>query len=176
MKLSEQEFLKVELENGIGFHNPKFISNRAKDAKMMLPYKDMKAIDYGAGTGVYSSEFSKVGFDIVAQDISKAHRDYIREHCPELKVILKPVKKELMLFIEVAEHMTDQEIYNAIEAIDPKVILFSSTSQKTDFDIQWGHCNIKPQDEWVTFWKAIGYKVIAEPGRPTKWTKLLEKI
>jgi 2-polyprenyl-3-methyl-5-hydroxy-6-metoxy-1,4-benzoquinol methylase len=176
MKLTDDEFLKKELEIGVGFHNPNFIRNRDKDAKMMLPYVNLKAIDYGAGCGVYAEQFRKAGFDIVAQDISKAHRDYIRQHCPDLKVIAKPVKKDLMLFVEVAEHMTDEEIVKAIEKIDPKIILFSSTSQKTEQDILWGHCNIKPQTEWVTFWEAMGYKVIARPGRPTKWTMILERV
>jgi 2-polyprenyl-3-methyl-5-hydroxy-6-metoxy-1,4-benzoquinol methylase len=176
MKLTEEEFLRIELERGISFANPKFVAKRSQDAQMMLPYIRLKAIDYGCGTGVYAEQFRKAGFDIVAQDISKAHRDYIRQHCPDLKVIAKPVKKDLMLFVEVAEHMTDAEIVKAIEAIDPKIILFSSTSEKNDYDILWGHCNIKEQTEWVTFWEAMGYKVIARPGRPTKWSMILERV
>ena len=176
MKLTEEEFLAKELEIGVGFHNPNFIRNRDKDAQMMIKYKDLKAIDYGAGCGVYAEQFRKAGFDIVAQDISKVHREYMNENCPLLKVTARPVKKDLMLFVEVAEHMTDEEIVKAIEKIDPKIILFSSTSEKNDYDILWGHVNIKPQTEWVTFWSAMGYKVIARPGRPTKWSMILERV
>jgi 2-polyprenyl-3-methyl-5-hydroxy-6-metoxy-1,4-benzoquinol methylase len=176
MKLTEEEFLKIELEGGIGFHNPEFVADRDKDAQMMINYKDMKAIDYGCGTGVYAERFRKAGFDIVAQDVSKAHRDYIKNNCPDLKVIAEPIKKDLMLFIEVAEHMTDEEITKAIEAINPKIILFSSTSENTDHDEIWGHVNVKPQTEWIAFWESMGYKVIDEPKNPTKWTKLLEKM
>jgi hypothetical protein len=90
--------------------------------------------------------------------------------------IAKPAKADLMLFIEVAEHMTDEEIVKAIETIDPKYILFSSTSKKTDQDFEWGHCNIKDQNEWVTFWLSMGYKVKQPLKYPTSWTMLLEKI
>jgi 2-polyprenyl-3-methyl-5-hydroxy-6-metoxy-1,4-benzoquinol methylase len=176
MKLSEEEFLKIELEIGIGPHNPKFVRNRAKDAQMMSKYRKMSAIDYGAGTGVYAEEFRKAGFDIVAQDVFKVHRDFMRENYPDLKVIAKPVPKDLMIFIEVAEHMTDKEIVKAIEMINPKIILFSSTSQTTEGDEDWGHCNIKAQDEWVTFWLSMGYKVIERPGRPTKWSMILKRM
>jgi 2-polyprenyl-3-methyl-5-hydroxy-6-metoxy-1,4-benzoquinol methylase len=176
MKLSEKEFLEMELQMGIGFHNPKFVRNRAKDAQMMSKYKKLSAIDYGAGCGVYSEEFRKAGFDIIAQDISKEHRDYIRKNCPELKVVAKPVQRDLMLFVEVAEHMRDKEIVNAIELINPKIILFSSTSQKTDFDEEWNHINVKTQEEWVTFWLSMCYKVIERPGRPTKWSMILKRM
>ena len=176
MKLTEEQFLEKELELGISPFNPKFVANRAKDAQMMAEFKHLKTIDYGCGVGVYSDQFQKAGFDIVAQDISKAHRDFVKKHYPDLKVVARPVKAELMLFIEVAEHMTDEEIKQAIEKIDPEYILFSSTSAKTDYDKIWGHVNIKEQPAWVKFWNELGYKKVKDLTRPTKWTFLLKKL
>jgi 2-polyprenyl-3-methyl-5-hydroxy-6-metoxy-1,4-benzoquinol methylase len=176
MKLTEKEFLERELEMGINPDNARFVNLAKKTVNQIKDLSHLKAIDFGAGVGVYSNEFQKAGFDIVAQDISKAHRDFIKKSFFDLKVIAKPVKADLMLFIEVAEHMTDEEIVKAIEAIDPKYILFSSTSKKTDQDFEWGHVNIKSKTEWITFWESMSYKVKHPLKYPTSWTMLLERI
>jgi SpoU rRNA methylase family enzyme len=72
--------------------------------------------------------------------------------------------------------MTDQEIKNAIDVIEPKVILFSSTPHTNENDAEWGHINIKQEEEWIAFWKVLGYKVLEKPSTPTTWTLMLEKI
>ena len=113
---------------------------------------------------------------MLAQDIFKTHRDYCRENYPDLKVIVKPKKADLMLFIEVAEHMTDEEIKIAIEAIQPSFILFSSTSNVTEYDQAWGHINIKDERAWVNFWSTLGYSVIEKPQTPTTWSMTLKRI
>jgi hypothetical protein len=113
---------------------------------------------------------------MMALDVFKSHRDYCKEQYSELKVIARPKAAEMMLFIEVAEHMTDQEISNAIDVIEPRVILFSSTPHSTENDEMWGHINIKQEAEWVAFWNVLGYKVLEKPSTPTTWTLMLEKI
>ena len=72
--------------------------------------------------------------------------------------------------------MTDQEIKNAIDIIEPRVILFSSTPHTTENDEMWGHINIKGEQEWIMFWKVLGYKVLDKPSTPTTWTLMLGKI
>jgi hypothetical protein len=101
---------------------------------------------------------------------------YVKENHPDLKVVVKPVKADFMYYIEVAEHMTDEEIVKALEKIHPEFILFSSTSETTENDEDWGHINIKPQFEWITFWEAMGYEVMNDLKYPTAWSKLLRKI
>jgi hypothetical protein len=81
-----------------------------------------------------------------------------------------------MYFIEVAEHMTDQEIEKALNAIDPKYILFSSTPETTEWDLDWGHINIKQEAEWIAMFETLGYKVIDKPNTPTTWAMMLERI
>lgn len=176
MPLTEKDFLDYELKAGIGFHNPKFINLARKTVAQVMKYKNLKTLDFGCGTAVYSEEFRKAGFDITAQDIYKAHRDYAKENAPDLKVVARPIKAEFLIFVEVAEHMTDEDIYTAIEKIQPNVILFSSTSEKTDFDVEWNHINIKEQSEWIEFWKGLGFRKIQDLKLPTKWTMLLERI
>jgi 2-polyprenyl-3-methyl-5-hydroxy-6-metoxy-1,4-benzoquinol methylase len=77
-----------------------------------------------------------------------------------------------MLFIEVAEHMTDKELDKLFKSISPKYILFSSTSERTVWDMAWGHINVKEQNEWVTFFENKGYSLVKETNVPTQWSKL----
>jgi 2-polyprenyl-3-methyl-5-hydroxy-6-metoxy-1,4-benzoquinol methylase len=174
--LSEKEFIEFELKAGICYSNPNFrkLAEKTYEQIKDLPFETV--IDYGCGTGAYSQVLNNNGRKVIAQDIMKIHRDYVKENHPDLKVVAKPVKANLMYFIEVAEHMTDEEIVKAIEKIDPAFILFSSTSEKTDFDEEWNHINIKSQSEWITFWEAMGYELMTDLKYPTAWSKLLRKI
>jgi len=76
----------------------------------------------------------------------------------------------------VAEHMTDEEIEKALKAVNPNYILFSSTPETTDFDADWGHINIKQEQEWISMFKQAGYKLIEKPKTPTKWALTFQKI
>ena len=175
--ITEQEFLKAEVElMNLTMNNPAFVNLGKNVSKYCRKFNATNVIDYGCGTGVYSEVLRMDGYDVMAQDVFKSHRDYCKENYPYLKVIAKPKAAELMLFIEVAEHMTDQEIKNAIEMIEPRFILFSSTPESTVNDEQWGHINIKQEPEWIEFWKGLGYAVVEKPITPTSWSLTLGKI
>ena len=81
-----------------------------------------------------------------------------------------------MLFIEVAEHMTDNELFALFEQGQPKWILFSSTSQKTANDEQRGHINIKQPQEWDAFFATVGYRKHKDLTLPTEWSKIYQLI
>jgi 2-polyprenyl-3-methyl-5-hydroxy-6-metoxy-1,4-benzoquinol methylase len=177
--ITEKEFLEAELLMNLTMNNPDFVAL----AKSVSDYVNDNylfdtLIDYGCGTGVYSEVVRKSGFvnNVYALDIFKPHRDYCKEQYHNLKVIARPVKADLMYFIEVAEHMTDQEIQKALNAIDPKYILFSSTPETTEWDLDWGHINIKQEPEWIAMFETLGYKVIDKPNTPTTWALMLERI
>ena len=173
--ITEKQFLEAELQMGIHYDNPDFKLLAEKTAEQIDNLTPDKVIDYGCGTGSYSKVLHDLGYNVLACDYFKIHRDYVKEKFPELKVIARPVEADLMYFIETAEHMTDEEIYKAIDKINPKHILFSSTSEKTEYDELWNHINIKEQDEWIEFWMGLGYKKIKDLEFPTPWSMLLEK-
>lgn len=174
--ITPDEFLRIEIARGWGSPNSRFNQLAKETVAQFIDFKSLKLIDYGAGMGIYSNQFMLHGFDIVALDIWKPHRDYMREHYPELRVIEYPVKSDFMLFIETAEHMRDDEINNAVSVIDPDYILFSSTSTERDNDEEWGHINLKPQPIWDIFWQERRYEKMKNLRRPTSWTKLYKKI
>jgi 2-polyprenyl-3-methyl-5-hydroxy-6-metoxy-1,4-benzoquinol methylase len=175
--ITEQEFLNAEVEiMNLTMNNEAFVNLAKSVSNYCRKFDASNVIDYGCGTGVYSEVLRMEGYNVMAQDVFKSHRDYCKQQYSELNVIARPKAAELMLFIEVAEHMTDQEIKNAIDFIEPRIILFSSTPESTVNDAQWGHINIKQEPEWIEFWKGLGYAVLEKPQTPTSWSLTLEKI
>jgi hypothetical protein len=180
--ITQEEFLKAELEMNLTMDNPDFVALAESVSDYVNNnYGFYSLIDYGCGTGVYAEiarkkQFFRIDVEVYALDIFKPHRDYCKKQYPLLKVIARPVKADLMYFIEVAEHMTDQEIERALKSIDPNYVLFSSTPNKTDWDLDWGHINIKQEPEWVELFKGLGYKVIDKPQTPTLWALMFQKI
>ena len=171
--ISDKEFLKSELEMGIDPFNPNFISlcNATANA-IENEIQFTSVLDYGAGVGAYADAFYKKGYEVSCYEYFEAHREYIAEKLPHLKVIPKPITTDLMLFIEVAEHMTDKQLTALFKKIKPKHILFSSTPNTTDWDKDWGHINIKTHEEWNTTFDKLGYEFIKDLTLPTTWSKL----
>lgn len=177
MIITEEEFLRAELQDmNLTMQNVAFVNLATSVANYCKKFKPENVIDYGCGTGVYSEVMRQHGFDVMALDVFKTHRDYCKKEYPELKVIAKIKPADLMLFIEVAEHMTDEEIVKAIDGITPRLILFSSTPHVSENDAAWGHINIKDESEWINFWSTLGYKVLEKPQTPTGWTLMLGRI
>lgn len=174
--INDKQFLEAELQMGIGFHNEAFknlASATCNNIKSLIQFKTV--LDYGAGTGVYADAFHRDGFDVSAFELWQAHKDYINTNAPHIKLVNKPITTDLMLFIEVAEHMTDKELNALFKAIKPSYILFSSTSESTSLDADWGHINIKDENEWLKYFDKKGYKLNQRLSLPTTWSLLLEK-
>lgn len=177
MKITEQEFLKEELAvMNLTMNNPDFVALAQQVSDYLKKYEGKTVIDYGCGTGVYSEVMRKEGWNIVAQDVFKSHRDYCRKNYPDLKILATPKEAEIMLFIEVAEHMEDEEIKLTVFKISPEFILFSSTPETDENDERWGHINVKQEPEWLKFWLELGYGLIDKPETPTKWSLMLKRI
>lgn len=175
--ISDKQFLQAELDMGIGFHNEGFKNLAKVTADQFIGYANIKTVlDYGAGTGVYSDAFHNAGYDVYPFEIWEAHQQYINEQVPHIgaRLVKKPISTDLMLFIEVAEHITDKGLNALFKAIKPTYILFSSTPHKTDNDIDWGHINIKSEEEWLKFFAKKGYILEKKLSLPTEWSLLLK--
>lgn len=173
--ITPEQFLKSEIEWGISATNEAFVELANQTVKQLnIPFKSV--LDFGAGTGVYAEAYRKAGYEVSAYEIWDAHKEYIKTNFPELTIIDKPITTDLMNFIEVAEHMTDKELNSLFKSIKPNYILFSSTSNKTSWDADWGHINVKEQSEWIEYFTKIGYTLIKELNYPTNYTKLWQRI
>jgi hypothetical protein len=173
MLITEEAFLRAELEMGISFDNPAFINLAAEVAKMIRPY-GQSILDYGAGTGVYADAYHKAGMETYVYEIFESHRNYISQNAPHLTIIDEPITTDVLSWIEVAEHMTDAEIDALLENIKPKYILFSSTPEHTEWDYEWGHINICSHEQWVKMFEAYGYRLEQNLSLPTAWAKLFK--
>ena len=174
MTITPAEFLKLELEMGISADNPAFRELARKTAECITePYVDV--FDFGAGTGLYSNAFHELGKPVYAYEIWEEHRHYMFDKFPHLVQTQTVFTTDLLLMIEVAEHLQDWEIDYVFTLMNPKYILFSSTPEvNPEFDAMWGHINIKQPEEWVLFFKGLGYEVKRMPGLPTPWAMILE--
>lgn len=165
--VKDYDFLKQEVEWGISADNPDFV-NLAKETINQVVDLNIKTIlDYGAGVGVYAEQARLKGYDVYAYDIWESHREYMTNKFPELKQTDKVMTTDLLVFIEVAEHMTDEEVNKVMTTIQPQYILFSACNTTTENDEYWGHINIKQPNEWHLFLKQYGYNVIKQLQYPT---------
>lgn len=173
--IKEQEFLNKELEWGMSADNPDFV-NLAKLTIDQITEPVKTVLDYGAGVGVYAEQARLKGYNVWAFDIWESHQKYMAEKHPDLKQVKRPVTTDLMIFIEVAEHMTDKEITTLFKTIMPTYILFSACPTHSDNDEYWGHINIKQPEQWHEFLGQFGYKVERKLDYPTGHTYLLRKV
>jgi len=172
-KYTDKEFLDIELKMGVSLENPAFM-DLARNTVAQLNGYGSKILDYGCGVGAYSKAAIEHGFEVYAFEKFKAHKDYLKIHLPELKIVSKLPKTDILMFIETAEHMTDNQIALIFEQINPIWILFSSTSQKTENDEMWGHINVKEQKEWDDMFFKLGYRVHKQVSLPTEWSKIYQ--
>lgn len=169
-KITGAEFLAQELEWGMSADNPDFV-NLAKETIMQIADLPIKTImDYGAGVGVYAEQARLMGYDVSAYDIWESHRNYMADKFPDLRQVNEPITTDLMVWIEVAEHMTNDEINTLLNKIAPAYIMFSACNTHSDIDEYWGHINIKQPDEWHDFLSGYGYKCIKKLEYPTNHT------
>lgn len=174
-QIAPEVFLESELANGISLDNDSFLGLARTAVEQLRNYSIKTILDFGAGVGAYTKAALDNYYEVYTYEIWDAHKNYMKSKMPNVNIVEEPVQTDAMLFIETAEHMTDEELHSLFKKIQPKYILFSSTSATTDFDIEWGHINIKQQDEWVTFFSNLGYRLEKELGQPTSWSKLFIK-
>lgn len=174
-RCTPEEFLKAELDMGISIANEEFVKLCKFTAEQIGDLRIKSVLDYGAGTGVYAEAYRKLGYDVYVYEIWDEHKRYIKDNLPQVKIAYEPITTDLMNFIEVAEHMTSGEIMMLFNKIHPSYILFSSTSEKTEWDEAWGHINIQTQEQWILFFDYLGYEYIKPLNYPTNYTKLFKR-
>lgn len=171
-----KEFLEIELKFGVSYDNPDFVNLCRLTIESIKDLQISTILDYGSGTSVYSSEALKAGYDVKSYEIWEEHKKYALEHNNNLKFIDKLETTDLLLSIEVWETLTNSEINSLFNTISPKYILFSSTSEVTKWDKEWGHINIKPQEEWIKLFASKGYVLLRNNNFPTNHSKIFIKI
>jgi cyclopropane fatty-acyl-phospholipid synthase-like methyltransferase len=88
-----------------------------------------------------------------------------------------PSNCQLIVSIEVFEHLTDQQLTEYLTSIEADYLYLSSTPYHTtpEFDAWWGHINIKSEGEWIKFLSKFGYSLYKKLDIPTEWSLLFKK-
>jgi 2-polyprenyl-3-methyl-5-hydroxy-6-metoxy-1,4-benzoquinol methylase len=169
------------MANGIKLENPGFVRMYEATAKAIaeiIPFT--KFTDLGGGVGAYSKAMRELGKEVHYYDANIHHHEYASERKAANRYYYGDFTKmkitgDLVAMIEVAEHISDEQLIPFLTAVECNYFHFSSTPLTNKMDADWGHINIKQEWEWVDLFKSCGFKYLQKVQYPTYWSLLFTK-
>lgn len=137
-------------------------------ALMTLNFFPKTVIDVGCAYGIIVSELRRFGVDAYGVDASQyavsmakeQDKDFIKQSAlPELKLPDSfPQKFDLLLCIEVLEHIPEEMAYKSIKRLTElsDLILFSSSPYDT---VEPTHLNVQPQQYWIDLFQKLNFEL-----------------
>lgn len=177
MQASEKEFFDHELSIGVTPENPEYFELMDRTANIIKNYA-RNVIEIGAGMGTLGECLEHKGIDYYGIEPNKYHRDFARSRGITLHDLGNyPTHTQLIVSIEVFEHLTDEQLTEYLTSIQAEYLYLSSTPYATtpEFDEFWGHINLKQVDEWVEFMAKFGYSLYKRVDIPTPWSLIFKK-
>jgi hypothetical protein len=174
---TDKEFFDHEMSIGVNPENPEYFMLMDGTANIIKNYA-RNIIEIGAGMGTLGECLIHKGCDYYGIEPNKYHRDFAKTRLVELHDLGGyPSHAQMIVSIEVLEHLTDEQINEYLESIEADYFYLSSTPYETtpEFDAWWGHINIKSVDEWIEFFAEYGYSVHKKLNIPTDWSILFKK-
>jgi 2-polyprenyl-3-methyl-5-hydroxy-6-metoxy-1,4-benzoquinol methylase len=176
-RVSDKEFFDIEVQNGITPENPDYYNLMDATADIIIKYsKDI--IEIGAGMGTLGECLQNKGINYYGIEPNKYHQRFAKKRGVKLNGIAKyPNHCEMVVSIEVMEHLTDEQIKDYMNNINCQYFLFSSTPYFTtpEQDEAWGHINIKSEEKWIEFFAQFGFSLEKKLTLPTEWSLLFRK-
>ena len=132
--------------------------------KIKLLSPTTKLLDYGCALGFLVKSFRELGYNCDAYDISK----WTKAQCIKRGIEYIEFKKsnyDLMLCLDVLEHMTNEQIkdlFNTIQSTHILVRIPCSTNGGKSFHLDISnndptHINCKNKQEWFKLFETMGY-------------------
>jgi SAM-dependent methyltransferase len=126
-----------------------------------------KILDYGCSVGFLIQGLQRIGCkDVYGYDISDWAIDLARKS--GCNIIDKPEGTyDLVIFLDVLEHMTDEQIYDAFNKIKMGKVLvripvaIESNPNQFHLDVSRRdptHINCKTDVQWIKFFQKLGYQ------------------
>ena len=145
--------------------------------------------EFGSGLGFFLSACQRIGlYNHVGYDINPYERDFaISKGIDRGRYLLgdfarlKIGKYDAIYSTEVFEHMVDGELNAVLPKLYKacnKYFYFTSTpftSTIPEWDIEWGHINIKQKDEWIALFKKHGFDYLQDATDVCSWGLLFVK-
>jgi len=133
--------------------------------KIKLLNYSTKILDYGCALGFTVLSFRKLEYHCDGYDISK----WAKKECSKrgIKYVkYKKSKYDLMLCMDVFEHMTDKQIIHSLKTFNPDHLLIRipcSTNGGKSFHLDISnndptHINCKDKKDWFDLFDSVGYK------------------
>ena len=132
----------------------------------ILRDKDSKILDYGCAVGFLLDGIKSIGYiDTNGYDISEwAISQVNKSH--NIIDINKRQKFDIIFFLDVLEHMTDEQIKEVFDKIKSNILVVRipcCDENEDDFFLEISrmdetHINRKTKKEWVDFFNKNGYK------------------
>ncbi len=188
---TSKEFFDISVALGNNQLNPDYrrlFENFTRWCLTNLKFKS--ALEIGCGPGYLVYLLNKVGIECVGVDGNSYSHEFFKQLHPEIggKYFHDPEfdgsygEKDVFFSIECFEHIPDEalnSIMNKVKNfIQPKYIVFSSTPYahpSADWDIQWGHINLKSPAEWDEFFGKFRYQRSRLTPPITEWACIYEK-
>jgi len=177
-----------ENDLGINLDNDSYVNLFKETAKEIVKITKGKTfLDCGGGMGAYTLAMLEQGLDCTYVDLSNNHVEYVAKR-------LKPIhdnqtlqiyekdfttqtfkKFDLIASIEVMEHIEDKKLIPFLTNLKCDYFHFSSTPHTTDYDAEWGHINIKSEEQWILLFTQCGFELHSRITHPTSWSLLFTK-
>ena len=170
-----------ELKNGIHLENRHFTDMYESCASQIIAEtKPTSFTDLGGGVGAYSQAMKRRGVHTIYYDANIHHLEYANRFEAADKYIFadftkQQIEGDLIACIEVMEHIEDERLKPFLKDLRCRYFHFSSTPNTTAMDADWGHINIKQENEWIALFESCGFKLDRKLHFPTTWSLLFTK-
>lgn len=191
-EFNDKEFFDYEMSHGMNPEDENYVKlQSALGHKIISDLKPESVLEIGPGSGALLEYFIRNQIDVFGIDKNPYHHKYFCTRNPvyvhnyylynmEDGVLDVDFLFDVGVSIETFEHMSDVAIRNSLELIKKSCkhwFVFSSTPHPDpEFDVQWGHINVKSKDEWISLFEEYDMKIHSEWKVPTEWTLLFRII
>lgn len=190
--LTAREFFLVSSLGGHNQINPDYVFLMRQFASWIKEtFNPLTCVEIGCGPGELLASLIDLGVNATGCDVNKFSKALFDRIYPNYRsqyfiAQLPPASThfslDLALSIEVLEHLNDTQLQLFFDHLRlnlrPNYFIFSSTphwSENRDFDVQWGHINIKSQTDWDILFSGAGYMPIEGVIPPiTEWARIYE--
>ena len=192
LPFTEYQFKKIAELLGNVESNPSYRSLFEELARWIHEtLRPRRSLELGCGPGYLVYCMNRLGIDALGvdgnsffwRDFQLVHYDIRDRYILDPLFELPTQSADLFASIEVFEHIPDDGLHHVMRRVRDdlrsRFIVFSSTpykSEEPDWDLQWGHINLKQPDDWAKFFSDYGYKLLSDKPPVTEWAQLYERV